>query len=76
MPRFFADYLKSNAGGNVNPENITLLTNETATKARIYEEMRLMKEKVKENDLVIFYFSGHGDKENRKQRGNRVFAGA
>ena len=59
----FADYLKSNAGGNADPDNIVVLTNENATKARINEEMRKLKESAEENDLVIFYFSGHGDKE-------------
>ncbi len=59
----FADYLKSKAGGSVNPDNIALLTNESATIARIDDEMMKLRNEAQENDLVIFYFSGHGDVE-------------
>ncbi|MBK7691883.1 MAG: caspase family protein [Bacteroidetes bacterium] len=60
----FADYLKSNAGGAVPDSNIVLLQNEKATFAAIYNAWDWLLETCKENDLVYFYFSGHGDMEN------------
>lgn len=60
----FSDYLKSKAGGSVPEENIRLLVNEKATLSAVYESLDWLLEVCKENDLVYFYFSGHGDLEN------------
>ena len=60
----FADYLKSKAGGLVPEDHIRLLTNENATYAAIYDALNWLLETCHENDLVYFYFSGHGDMEN------------
>jgi len=60
----FADYLKSKAGGSVPEENIRLLLNENATYAAIYDAMNWLLETCQKDDLVYFYFSGHGDVEN------------
>lgn len=60
----FANFLKSNAGGAVPDSNIVLLQNEKATFAAIYNAWDWLLETCKENDLVYFYFSGHGDMEN------------
>lgn len=62
--KVFSDYLRSKAGGSVPAENIRLLTNENATFAAIYDALNWLLETCKENDLVFFYFSGHGDVEN------------
>ncbi len=60
----FADYLKSKAGGSVPEDNIRLLVNENATFAAIYDALNWLLETCRENDIVYFYFSGHGDMEN------------
>lgn len=62
--RVFASYLESKAGGTVPPENIRLLLNDTATFGAIYDAMNWLMETCKKNDVVYFYFSGHGDVEN------------
>ena len=60
----FADYLKSKPGGAVPGQNIVLLTNEKATEAAIYDALYWLVETCQKDDLVYFYFSGHGDLEN------------
>ncbi len=60
----FADYLKSKAGGSVPEDNIRLLLNENATYAAIYDALNWLLETCQKDDLVYFYFSGHGDMEN------------
>jgi Tfp pilus assembly protein PilF len=61
---FFANYLKSKAGGAVPEENIRLLVNESATYAAIYDALDWLLTTCHKDDLVYFYFSGHGDMEN------------
>ena len=60
----FADYLKSKAGSSVPEENIRLLLNENATYAAIYDAFNWLLETCQKDDIVYFYFSGHGDVEN------------
>ncbi|MEO6405368.1 MAG: caspase family protein, partial [Ferruginibacter sp.] len=60
----FANYLSSKSGGSVPLDQIRMLLNEQATYAAIYDALNWLLENVKENDLVYFYFSGHGDMEN------------
>lgn len=60
----FADYLKSKAGGSVPEQNIRLLLNENATYSAIYDALNWLLETCHKDDLVYFYFSGHGDMEN------------
>ena len=62
----FANYLQSKAGGSVSPENIKLLINENATLAAIDMAMNWLEDNAEKNDLVYFYFAGHGDKETDK----------
>lgn len=57
--RRFGDFLQSAAGGRVPVQNITLLTNRSASKSAILKALRLF-EKATAQDRVIFYFSGHG----------------
>ena len=40
--------------------NVLLRTNKDASKAQFEADINMLKEKVKENDLVLFYYSGHG----------------
>ncbi len=60
----FNDYLLSKAGGSVPEENIRLLLDSAASFAAIYKELKWLIRKAKKNDIVYFYFSGHGDMEN------------
>ncbi|MFN0036014.1 MAG: caspase family protein, partial [Saprospiraceae bacterium] len=61
----FADWLKSPAGGSVPEDNIRLLTNEIATKAAIVIALYDLLDSCKVGDMAVFYFSGHGDVENK-----------
>ena len=56
----FADYLSSPAGGSVPSENISFLINKDATIGNIYAAKRNIQMKATADDLVYFYFSGHG----------------
>lgn len=60
----FANYLKSPAGGKVDSTHITLLLNEKATAGQFVSALYGLMEESKEGDLVIIYFSGHGDVES------------
>ncbi len=60
----FADFLKSKAGGTVPAENIQLLVDSEATTAAVYDAIYWISKTAQKNDLVYFYFSGHGDLEN------------
>lgn len=56
----FADFLKSPEGGSVPAANIYLLLNDKSKKANIISYGKELFSKAKENDRVIFFFSGHG----------------
>ncbi len=60
----FASFLKSKAGGQVPESNIRLLTDSAATTVAVYNAIYWLKKTVKKDDLVYFYFSGHGDLES------------
>jgi Flp pilus assembly protein TadD len=60
----FANYLRSKEGGKVTDENMRLLLNEKATTAAIYEALNWLLDEVQPNDVVYFYFAGHGDMES------------
>lgn len=61
----FANFLESRSGGSVPTENIRLLLNENATVAAVYNALTWLTETCKKDDLVYFYFAGHGDKESQ-----------
>lgn len=65
----FADYLKSKAGGNVDPANIKIFTDEEATRANIFDELYYLKQTAQPGDLMYFYFAGHGDIEQDLSEG-------
>ncbi len=57
--RFYA-YLKSSEGGALPDENMAILVDEAATKTNIINTMQSVFSKANANDMLIFYFSGHG----------------
>jgi uncharacterized caspase-like protein len=57
--RFYA-FLKSVEGGALPDEQISILVDDDATHENIINALKAATEKAGENDLVIFYFSGHG----------------
>jgi len=59
----FLEWLKSPAGGSVPEVNISILINKDAKNANIVAALDGIIEKVDSNDIVYFYFSGHGDIE-------------
>ncbi len=63
--QMFADYLQSKSGGSVPVSNIKLLQNEKASWGNIIDAMYQIQDSASQNSLVYFYFSGHGDVENK-----------
>jgi hypothetical protein len=57
--KFYA-FLKSIEGGALEDEQVSVLIDEGATQANILAAMRDTYRKADENDLILFYFSGHG----------------
>lgn len=57
--RMFA-YLKSVEGGSLPDDHISVLVDEAATKANILSTMNEVFSRASENDMLLFYFSGHG----------------
>lgn len=60
----FADFLQSKAGGSVPHENIRLLTDSNATISAVHMAIQWLVRTCRKDDLVFFYFSGHGDLES------------
>ncbi len=60
-----AEFLLSEAGGSVKPENIKLLANEKATRGEITTAFYWLVGESKAGDRAVIYFSGHGDMENK-----------
>lgn len=56
----FAAFLKSPQAGAIPVQNISLLTNEKATRSNILRELVQLVSRSGPEDLFIFYFSGHG----------------
>ena len=57
--QFYA-FLKSPEGGALPDKQVRILVDEDATRANIITTLRQVLLKADENDVVIFYFSGHG----------------
>jgi tetratricopeptide (TPR) repeat protein len=66
--RAFVTFLMSKAGGLVSRENIHLLLNDTAFDNSIIKEIKWLERNSKEGDKAIFYFSGHGGRDNEVAR--------
>lgn len=56
-------FLKSCKGGCVDDDNIAVLVDEAATKKNILETMDKIFSKAGPEDMLWFYFSGHGGQE-------------
>ncbi|MFK7983476.1 MAG: caspase domain-containing protein [Saprospiraceae bacterium] len=56
----FYNLLKNEKLGAFKIDNVSLLVNQSASKANIIKAMRHQFRKAKDNDLLIFFFSGHG----------------
>jgi tetratricopeptide (TPR) repeat protein len=69
----FYNYLvNTNGGPKLKPAYVKLLLNKQALSTEIYAALEWLKGSVKQNDRVIFYFSGHGDVET-KNNSQRAF---
>ncbi|MEO1053252.1 MAG: caspase family protein [Bacteroidota bacterium] len=55
-----AMFMKSPEGGAIPDERMSLLIDEDATKANILSAMKRTFSKARQNDVIFFYFSGHG----------------
>ena len=55
-------FLKSPEGGALKDERIHLLIDDAATRQNIIANLNVILSKADENDVVIFYLSGHGFK--------------
>ncbi len=53
-------FLRSPEGGALPDNQIRLLINEDATRANLVKAIQTMFGQADENDVVLFYFSGHG----------------
>ena len=53
-------FLKSIEGGALSDQQVTVLVDENATRDNILAAMRDTYRRADENDLILFYFSGHG----------------
>lgn len=53
-------FLRSPEGGAVKKSNIKVLIDEAATKSNILNALKTFADKADENDVFLFYFSGHG----------------
>ena len=56
----FYDFLRSENAGTVPEDNIALLTGAKATRSNILKEVINKFTRSTKEDLIIFYFSGHG----------------
>lgn len=56
----FYEFLKSSKGGSVPNENIVFLKNQSATKQNIKKYLDQLFVSAKDNDQIIFYYTGHG----------------
>ena len=57
-------FLKSPEGGAIPDERMNLMIDEKATKENIITAMRDLAAKVGHEDVLIFYFSGHGEENS------------
>ncbi len=57
--RFYA-FLKSPEGGALSNEQVKVLIDEDATRANILSALRATLLQADENDVIVFYYSGHG----------------
>ena len=56
-----ADFYQSRNGGSVDEGSIVLLLNEDASRENIISKTESLFQKANPKDMIVFYFSGHGD---------------
>jgi hypothetical protein len=56
----FHNYLTDPDGGAVPSRNVTLLTNEHASRAKILDRLYYLARKARSEDTVVVYFAGYG----------------
>ena len=61
----FAEFLQSQAGGELDNNKLVLLTNEQATSGKLAAAFDWLLTESKQGDNAIIYFSGHGDVEGK-----------
>jgi tetratricopeptide (TPR) repeat protein len=60
----FYNFLRSPSGGSIPAEQITLITNEKATRVEILKAMKSTFGKAFDTDVIILYIASHGLTEN------------
>jgi uncharacterized caspase-like protein len=58
--REFAAFIKTERGGAFSSDHVHLLTNEDATRDKLYAEFRWLYQTAGPNDVVYVFFAGHG----------------
>ena len=56
-------FLKSPEGGALTDDQIIIMIDESATRDKVIKSMKEMFSKAEKDDMILFYFSGHGEKE-------------
>lgn len=56
----FNSFLISKTGLALDTDNTRFLINESATRSAIIQELEWLSAKADENDIILFYFTGHG----------------
>ena len=56
-------FLKSPEGGALPDDQLVIMVDESATRNKIIKNMEEIFGRATEDDMVLFYFSGHGEKE-------------
>lgn len=59
--QILSNFYQSRNGGGVPKENMLLMINKEATKENILNKTSELFSKAGPNDMIVFYFSGHGD---------------
>ena len=65
----FDDFLKSPYAGAVPEGNIALLVGNNATRSNIIRSLVDISKRCAKDDMVIFYFSGHGEADEGDNSG-------
>lgn len=65
----YAGFLVAPMGGNINEEDLYLLTNELATSSKIQSALDDLIKNCQNGDELILFFSGHGDVESKVDSG-------
>lgn len=55
-------FLKSPEGGALSDKQVSVIIDEGATKRKIISNMKRIFNQADSNDVILFYFSGHGEK--------------